>query len=89
MRVHVGRIGYRVSDKLSKILPASCVHSLVNAKLAVIRELPGSRRTIKRILSWIDFGISASTPETDEARDEKMRQEEKRNKKMRSEMEKP
>ena len=42
MRVHVGRIGYRVSDKLSKVLPSRlvCVHSPVNAKLAVIRELP-------------------------------------------------
>lgn len=70
MRVHVGQIGYRVSDKLSKVLPSRLVRSFARQrKTRCNPRAPGSRRTIKRILSWIDFGISASTPETDEARD--------------------
>lgn len=78
MRGYVGRIGYRgYRTSRSNVLPStsparSFAH--VNARLAIIRELPVR---VEQILFRIDFGISAGAPETNEARDEKTRQEEK------------
>lgn len=77
MRIHVGRIGYRVSDKPSKVFP-SAPPARLSARQRETRHnprAPGSRRTVERILFRIDFGISAGAPETDEVRDEKTRQE--------------
>jgi len=81
MRVRVGRIEYRVSDKPSKVPPsASPARSFAHQhKTRRNPRAPGSRRSVERILFRLDFGISAGAPETDEARNEKTR--EKRNKK--------
>lgn len=77
MRVRVGWIGYRVSDKPSKgPLPPPPPARLFSRQRETRYNprAPGSRRTVERILFRLDFGISAGASETDEARDERMRQ---------------
>lgn len=80
MRVRVGWIGYRISDKLSKVSPFAPLARLFARQRETRHNprAPGSRR-IERIFFRIDFGINAGAPETDEAREDETRG--KRNKK--------